>query len=75
MASKDFKVKNGLAVEQDITLKGGLKSVDASGVVKVLIESSGTIPAAGAGFDSAQLTALIDSSYVRLRIPTDQEFC
>ena len=73
MASKDFKVKNGLAVEQDITLKGGLKSVDASGVVTVLIESSGTIPAAGAGFDSAQLTALIDSSYVRLRIPTDQE--
>ena len=73
MASKDFKVKNGLAVEQDITLKGGLKSVDANGVVKVLIESSGTIPAAGAGFDSAQLTALIDSSYVRLRIPTDQE--
>ena len=53
MPSKNFKVKNGLDVEQNIVVRGELKSINPDGSITTIVDSSGGVAAAGAGFDSA----------------------
>ena len=64
MPNKDFKVKNGLDVGQDIVVRGELKSVKADGSIITIIDSSGGIPAAGSGFDSAGVLDIVQANSI-----------
>lgn len=58
MATKDFKVKNGLSVgenivvNQNINVVGDIRSVDSSGVEKIIVSTDGDFTGKYAGFDS-----------------------
>ena len=62
MPSKDFKVKNGLEVAQNIVVRGSLQSINPDGSVSTIVDSSGGIAAAGAGFDSAGVLDIVQAN-------------
>ena len=64
MPSKDFKVKNGLEVGQDIVVRGELKSVKADGSVITIVDTNGVVAAAGAGFDSAGVLDIVQANSI-----------